>query len=102
MLAGLAIAFIVSKVAHFPFKFDRRQCGQLHEGPKPVILVQSRPDLYDKQEGWRALVEKQRPAVVAILSEFQVYEWPAKAESGVVHLSSIDQQTALSFPGGSQ
>jgi hypothetical protein len=66
-----------------------------------VILVLSRPDLYDENGGWHALVEQQNPPVVARLSEFQIYEWPA-AENAIAQLHSVNQQPPASSSGTSR
>lgn len=65
----------------------------------PLILVLSRPDLYDEKRGWRALVEKQRPAVVGVMNEFQIFEWPARSENGTASLNSVSQPAAPALFG---
>ena len=62
----------------------------------PLVLVLSRPDLYDKNGGWRTLVEKQRPTVVREMTEFQIYEWPARSTDGIARLRSIGPPAAQS------
>jgi hypothetical protein len=46
----------------------------------PVVLVVSRPDLFDKQGVWRTLVEQRHASEIASLPAFSIYEFqPAKS-----------------------
>jgi uncharacterized membrane protein len=71
----------------------------------PLILVLSRPDLYDESGGWRTLIEKQRPAVVGQMTEFQIYEWPARVlatTDGVARLQATNPPSGHALSGESR
>ena len=66
----------------------------------PLILVLSRVDLYDQHKAWQTLVEEQRPTVVRHMTEFQIYEWPARMQDGIARLRSSNPPSVSS--GASQ
>jgi hypothetical protein len=55
---------------------------------KPLILVLSRPDLFDTAGAWSALVEGQKPAEVARLAAFSIYEWQPKPKGAATHTNA--------------
>jgi len=53
---------------------------------KPLILVVSRPDLFDNTGAWHALIQQQQPMEVAQLTAFSIYEWQPRV--GAAHASA--------------
>ena len=47
----------------------------------PLILVLSRPDLFDTTGAWRTVIAEQKPTEVAKLPAFSIYEWNAPGAS---------------------
>lgn len=62
----------------------------------PLVLVLSRVDLYDEHKAWRSLVEEQGPNVVSDMTEFRIYEWPARTQDGIARLQSSSPPPASS------
>jgi len=77
-----------------------RAADYLNRRDAPLVLVLSRPDLYDEHGAWRTLVEEQRPTLVSQMTEFQIYEWRARKQDGIASLQSSRPRPALS--GASQ
>jgi hypothetical protein len=55
----------------------------------PIILVLSKADLFDTKDAWRALIQQQKPTVVARLTAFSIYQWqPDSATTSMANLPS--------------
>ena len=66
--------------------------------PGPLVLVLSRPDLFDRKRGWRTLIERQKPAIAGHPTGFEIYEWPARTEAEITPPPSASQSAAQSLP----
>ena len=51
----------------------------LDASTEPIILVLGRADYFDVEDAWCELIQQRRPAEVARLKGFMVYEWQARA-----------------------
>jgi hypothetical protein len=49
--------------------------GFLANATTPVVLVVSRPDLYDNKGAWQALIAQRPPSEITQLTAFSIYEW---------------------------
>ncbi len=56
----------------------RKAAEYLKASNKPIILVLSKTNPFDMRSAWHSLIQMQRPADVAHLTAFSIYEWPAK------------------------
>jgi uncharacterized membrane protein len=59
---------------------------------RPMILVLSKPDLFDKNGAWRALIRGTEPPRIAELNAISIYEWQPLQKDGACSACS-----ALSF-----
>jgi len=57
----------------------------INSSVSPTVLVVSRPDLFDKQGVWRALVEQRHASQIASMPAFSIYEFePVRSPANTV------------------
>jgi hypothetical protein len=66
----------------------------LDSSTAPTILVFSRGDLFDTKSAWRALIQQQKPAEIAQLPAFSIYEWQPKVATAA-GIASLEPRRAI-------
>ena len=61
-----------------------RAASYVQSAATPLLLVLSRPDLFDTKGAWRTVIAEQKPTAVATLPAFSIYEWNAPGASATL------------------
>jgi hypothetical protein len=65
----------------------------LERSTTPTILALSKADLFDRNGGWRTLIQQRRPTEIASLNAFMLYEW--RPQSATTTMANSDSALSV-------